>query len=49
MGVFHLESGHFGEKIGPGAHNKQVTKLIVYLKIQVPGCDVYSQRCSAFV
>ncbi len=49
MGVFHLESGLFGEKIGPGTHNKQFTKQIAYLNIQVPGCDVYSQRCSALV
>ncbi len=58
MGVFHLESGLFGEKIGPGTHNKQFIKQIVYLRylngdvlmnLQLPGCDVYSQRCSALV
>ncbi len=49
MGAFHLESGLFGEKNGPETHNKQFIERVVYLRIQVPGCNMYSQRYSALV
>ena len=49
MGAFQLESGLFGGKSCPETHNKQFTKRVVYLKIQVPGCNMYSHRYSALL